>query len=64
MRFGVKEMKEFAENHEDERVRKLYQRLAEARSKNAQWCAEVARLNMLVDQLKGAGAAKQWQLRD
>ena len=38
MKFGMQEIKEFCENHEDERVRIVYKRLQEARSKNAQWC--------------------------
>lgn len=37
MKFGYFEMKEFAENHEDERVRIMYTRLCKARSDNAKW---------------------------
>ncbi len=33
--FGTKETKDFAENHDDERVRIIYQRLVESRSKQA-----------------------------
>lgn len=48
MKFGYKEIKEFAENHEDERVRIMYRRLCEARSKSAKWCEEVERLNQML----------------
>jgi hypothetical protein len=34
--FGIKEIKKFAEHHDDERVRIMYQRLVESRSKQAQ----------------------------
>jgi|688.fasta_scaffold903758_1 hypothetical protein len=34
--FGIKEIKDFAENHDDERVRIMYQRFVESRSKQAQ----------------------------
>lgn len=44
MKFGYKEIKEFAENHEDERVRIMYRRLHESRSKSAKWCDEVEKL--------------------
>jgi len=44
MKFGLIEIKEFAENHEDERVRIMYRRLCEARSKSAKWCEEVEKL--------------------
>lgn len=44
MLFGIKEMREFAENHEDERVRILWRRLEETRSKNARWCDEIAKM--------------------
>ena len=38
MKFGIPEIKKFAENHEDERVRIMYARLCKARSDNARWC--------------------------
>lgn len=40
MKFGYFEIKEFAENHEDERVRIMYKRLCKVRSDNAK-CTEV-----------------------
>ena len=52
MKFGYKEIKEFAENHEDERVRIMYRRLCEARSKTAKWCEEVEKLKKENEQLR------------
>lgn len=52
MKFGYKEIKEFAENHEDERVRIIYRRLCEARSKSAKWCDEVEKLKEENKQLR------------
>lgn len=52
MKFGYKEIKEFAENHEDERVRIMYRRLCEARSKSAKWCDEVEKLKEENKQLR------------
>lgn len=52
MKFGNKEIKAFAENHEDERVRIIYHRLCEARSKNASWCNKVAELEREIEKLK------------
>ena len=52
MKFGHKEIKEFAENHEDERVRIMYRRLCEARSKSAKWCDEVEKLKKENEQLR------------
>lgn len=37
-KFGIQEINEFCKDHEDERVRIIGRRLAEARSKNAKWC--------------------------
>jgi hypothetical protein len=48
MKFGIVEMREFAENHEDERVYLIFKRMEEARSKMAQWCDEVNRLNEFI----------------
>jgi hypothetical protein len=48
MKFGISEMREFAENHEDERVYLIFKRMEEARSKMAQWCDEVNRLNEFI----------------
>ena len=36
--FGIPEMKEFAENHSDPRVKAMFRRLNESMSKNARWC--------------------------
>lgn len=52
MKFGYKEIKEFAENHEDERVRIIYRKLCEARSKSAKWCEEVEKLKEENKQLR------------
>lgn len=52
MKFGYIEIKEFAENHEDERVRIMYRRLCEARSKSAKWCEEVEKLKKENEQLR------------
>jgi|GEM_PF-6159131 len=52
MKFGYEEIKEFAENHEDERVRIMYRRLCEARSKSAKWCEEVEKLKKENEQLR------------
>lgn len=43
MIFGIKEMKEFASNHEDPRVVAIWLRLEEVWSKTSKWC------NRLVD---------------
>ena len=43
MKFGIPEIKAFAENHKDERVRIMSARLCEARSKNAQWNESLAK---------------------
>lgn len=58
MLFGIKEMRKFAENHEDERVRILWQRLEEARSKNARWCDETAKMRNEVKYLREQLARK------
>ena len=52
MKFGLIEIKEFAENHEDERVRIMYRRLCEARSRSAKWCDEVEKLKEENKQLR------------
>lgn len=52
MLFGYKEIKEFAENHEDERVRIMYRRLCEARSKSAKWCDSLAKAEKEIEKLK------------
>lgn len=49
MKFGIAEMREFAENHEDDRVFLIFRRMEEARSKMAQWCDEVNQLNELIE---------------
>lgn len=43
--FGLAEMQEFAEHHEDFRVRALWKRLSESRSNASRWCDCVARAN-------------------
>lgn len=52
MKFGYKEIKEFAENHEDERVRIMYRRLCETRSKSAKWCDSLAKAEKEIEKLK------------
>lgn len=51
MKFGIPEIKAFAESHEDERVRIMYARLCEARSKNAKWCEALEKLQKKYDDL-------------
>ena len=50
MKFGIPEIKAFAEHHEDERVRIMYARLCEARSKNAKWAELLATVTMERDE--------------
>ncbi len=52
MKFGLKEIQEFAENHEDQRVRILYQKLVQTRTKNAQWAEALAKIEKELKQLK------------
>lgn len=52
MKFGVKELREFAENHKDERVRVLFKRLEESRRKNAAWCQKVAELEDKIESMR------------
>ena len=52
MIFGIPEIREFAKNHEDPRVRIMLKRLNESISKNARWCEEVNRLNEQIKELK------------
>ena len=40
--FGLAEMQQFVEAHSDSRVRAIWRRLVEARSKNARWCEAAA----------------------
>jgi len=65
MKFGYKEIKEFAENHEDERVRIIYRRLCEVRSKSAKWCDETVKLKLenteLKQQLQESGDSDTWR---
>ena len=65
MKFGYKEIKEFAENHEDERVRIMYRRLCEARSKSAKWRDETVKLKLenteLKQQLQESGDSDTWR---
>ena len=65
MKFGYKEIKEFAENHEDERVRIIYRRLCEVRSKSAKWCDETVKLKLenteLKQRLQESGDSDTWR---
>jgi hypothetical protein len=50
--FGVKEIREFAEHHDDERVRIMYQRLVESRSKQAQQHERISFQNEVINRLE------------
>lgn len=41
--FGLSEMREFAEAHDDYRVKAMWKRLEESRSNASRWCDAVAR---------------------
>jgi hypothetical protein len=55
--FGVKEIKDFAENHDDERVRIMYRMLVETRDKRALQHERIVALERVMreaaDELKG-----------
>jgi hypothetical protein len=65
MKFGYKEIKEFAENHEDERVQIMYRKLCETRSRTAKWCdaavAAETRVKELEQELHKAGDGDTWR---
>ena len=50
--FGYAEMRDWAEQSDDPRVKSMWGQLEECRSKNAQWCATVIRANADVDALR------------
>ena len=50
--FGIQEMKDFAEEHEEPRVVAIWLRLEEARKKNAEWCDEAIRQRERVKRLE------------
>ncbi len=50
--FGIKEIREFAEHHDDERVRIMYQRLVESRSKQAQQSERISFQNEVINRLE------------
>jgi len=50
--FGIKEMKEFASNHEDPRVVAIWLRLEEVRSKTSKWCNRLVELKKANDKLR------------
>lgn len=50
--FGVPEMREFAKDHPDERVRLMMKRLDEARSRSARWCEAMQRMKQEIIELK------------
>ena len=54
MIFGLKEMTEFAEHHEDPRVQALWRRLGESMSKNSKWCELADARRGRVEQLEAA----------
>ncbi len=52
MLFGIEEMKQFASSHEDPRVVSIWNRLNEARRKNALWSDKVAQLEAMLAEAK------------
>jgi hypothetical protein len=44
MKFGILEMREFAEKHEDIRIRLIWERLEETRSKLAKFQEQIVKL--------------------
>jgi len=50
--FGIKEIREFAEHHDDERVRIMYQRLVESRNKQAQQHERISFQNEVINRLE------------
>lgn len=65
MKFGYKEIKEFAENHADERIRIMYNKICETRSRTAKWCdaavAAESRVKELEQELESAGDGDTWR---
>lgn len=51
MKYGIFEMKEFADNSDDPRVKLMFKRLQETRSKLARSTEEIARLTKQRDEL-------------
>lgn len=49
MQFGIAEMREFAAKHEDPRVVAIWERLEDARRKNARWCGKVTELERILE---------------
>jgi hypothetical protein len=56
--FGIIEIKDFAENHDDERVRIMYQRFVESRSKQAQQHERIVMLEKFMSQAVNEFIAK------
>jgi|OM-RGC.v1.028695601 hypothetical protein len=50
--FGIPEMREFAKDHPDERVRLMMKRLDETRSRSARWCEAMQRMKQEIIELK------------
>lgn len=65
MKFGYKEIKEFAENHADERIRIMYNKICETRSRTAKWCdaavAAESRVKELEQELESSGDGDTWR---
>lgn len=57
--FGLREMREFAEDHADPMVRAIWGRLEDARSKIAIWCEEMNRLEARFKTLKLTDAERE-----
>lgn len=64
MLFGIPEIKEFAENHEDIRVRIIYKKLCEARSKNARWLEALNKANETIALLTNERKTINDKIRD
>jgi hypothetical protein len=52
-KFGHFEMKEFAEQSDDPRVKAMWRRIVELRSKCARWCEAVNQRDREIERLKG-----------
>lgn len=50
--FGISEMREFAKDHPDDRVRLMMKRLDETRSRSARWCEAMQRMKQEIIKLK------------
>lgn len=51
MLFGVQEMKEFAESSNDARIKSMWRKIEESRSKSAKWCESNENMKKLLRQI-------------